>query len=86
MRGGIAKQVLRPADAVKRLHDVQREGQEAVVVRVCQIAFRLGPDEFVGVEFEARSRGSDGSSRHPTAHDRAAQVTEQVREKRDEPP
>src|SRR5215471_15526527 len=34
------------ADALKGSHDVQREGHDTVVVRVCQITFRLGPDEF----------------------------------------
>jgi len=36
-----AEQNLGFADALKGSHDVQREGQEAVVVRVCQITFRL---------------------------------------------
>jgi len=46
-----AEQNLGLADALKGSHDVQRKGHDTVVVRVCQLTFRLGPDEFVGIEF-----------------------------------
>ena len=46
-----AKQNLGLADALKGSHDVQREGHDTLVVRVCQLTFRLGPDEFVRIEF-----------------------------------
>jgi hypothetical protein len=39
------------ANALKRPHDVQREGHDTVVVRVCQITFRLGPDELIRIKF-----------------------------------
>ena len=48
-----AEQTLGLADALKGSHDVQREGHDTLVVRVCQLTFRLGPDEFVGIEFGA---------------------------------
>jgi hypothetical protein len=97
-----AEQNLGLADALKGSHDVQREGHDTIVVRVCQITFRLGPDEFVGIEF-GRVAGeamdlhagiplekyldvvmSMDLSAIPEQHDRAARVTEQVPEKRDD--
>src|SRR5262245_53099871 len=46
-----AEQNLGSADALTGSHDVQREGPDTIVVRVCQITFRLGPDELVRIEF-----------------------------------
>src|SRR5262249_60641635 len=46
-----AEQNLGSADALKGSYDVPRERRDTIVVRVCQITFRLGPEEFVGIEF-----------------------------------
>jgi hypothetical protein len=45
-----AKQRLRPTDALQGSHDVQRERNEPVVIRVRQLAFRLRPEELIGIE------------------------------------
>jgi hypothetical protein len=46
-----AKQGLRPADPLKGSHNVPRERDEPVMVDVRQLAFRLRPDELIGIEF-----------------------------------
>src|SRR5262249_53559350 len=97
-----AEQNFGSADALKGSHDVPRKRHDTFVVRVCQITFRQGPDEFVGIAFgrvagEAMGRHvgrplekyldvvmSMDLSAIPEQYDRAAQVTEEVPEKRDD--
>jgi hypothetical protein len=55
-----AKQGLRPADPLKGSHDVQRERDESVMIDVRQLAFRLRPDEFIGIEFRRVARQAVG--------------------------
>jgi hypothetical protein len=43
------KQGLRPADALKGSHDVQRERDEPIVISVGQLALGLRPDELIRV-------------------------------------
>jgi hypothetical protein len=55
-----AKQGLRPADPLKGSDNVQRKRDEPLMVDVRQLAFRLHPDELIGIEFRRVARQAVG--------------------------
>src|SRR5262249_13614675 len=55
-----AKQALRSADPLQGANNVQRERYDPVVVAVRQLAFRLRPDELIGIEFRRVAREAVG--------------------------
>jgi len=64
-----AKQGLRPADALKGSHDVQRERDQPIVIDVGQLALGLRPDELIGIELRRPRRDlRRGMARRGTDH------------------